>query len=143
MGIILPNVYTKWITHPSQWKSEILDASIAKIFDDSTFISFLQWKRHQNLLFCMLNEIKQVFSWNLSHCDTTVAPFWSYLSKSLTQTSDPSTYNTSNYNPLILDFAYYGSTSFVPKYATSGEQIIDALENGENVKLDTIMEILH
>merc|ERR1712062_306428 len=106
--IILPNVYTQWICNPSQCKQ--FDKSMSAIFDDDVFIKFLQWKQQQLLLFCMLNEFKTVLTWNLSNCNTNVAPFWCYFSNRLRTISDPKTYKTSKYNPLHLDSTYYASS---------------------------------
>ena len=138
--IILPNVYTCWISNPSQQSD--LPQAIRKIFADDIFLKLLQWKQQQSLLFCMLNTFKTVLTWNLSSCNTNVAPFWCYLSNALRQISDPKTYKTSNYNALYLNFDYYTCTNFQSKFNVSPKEIISALETMENVSIATIKEIL-
>jgi len=128
------------ISNPSESN---IDKSISAIFDDNVFLKLLQWKQQQLLLFCMLNEFKTVLTWNLSSCNTNVAPFWCYFSNSLRSISDPKTYKTSNYNPLYLDFSYYLSSSFKSKYNTTAKEIICALETMENMNINTIKEILY
>lgn len=62
----------------------------------------LRWKHGQNLIFYMLDEYNHTKS-------TLIAPFWYFLSKQLTNLSDPVT--NEKYSALHLNEEYYKQTA--------------------------------
>ena len=144
--IILPNVYIEWILNPS--KNDKIPKNVSDILSDIVFLNLLQWKHQQCSLFCMLNSKKTIKSWNISSAQLpkNIAPFWYYFSSILSELSEPLTYNTSNYNPLIFDTKYYRNKAlYRSKYGVTSNEIIAQLQStDEHVNsCKVISEILY
>lgn len=141
--IILPKVYSEWITIADPSKRRNVPKQTQKLLADKVFFKMLQWKQEQSLLFCMNNTVKTVISWKLIP-NALIAPFWCYLSKCLSQLPNPSTYKTSNHNPLILDCAWYkDETVYHSKYDVPAKSITSALQTNVEQNVRVIKEILH
>ena len=84
---------------------------------DGVFLCLLQWQHSAGHLFCVSNN----------------AAFWAELSQQLTDClTDPATFNTATYGPLILNQSHYRSNAFCPKYGAQKGDIVDML-NGHSV----------
>ena len=120
--LILPDVELQWITDP---KDHHQDHSIPAL-RDGVFLCLLQWQHSAGHLFCVSNN----------------AAFWAELSQQLTEClTDPATFNTATYGPLILNQSHYRSNSFCPKYGAQKGDIVNML-NGHSVGPPTARAVI-
>lgn len=146
--LILP-LYREWIISPLKYKHEFND-----ILNDSKFVTLLQWKDKQGLIFFMLNAInsKVILEHrikNQNNMDNNIAPFWYYLSDKLQSLYDPDTCDS--YRPLLLNerwwkYAYSNKGDktcclYYSRYNVSTEEILNELWF-LTMKFKTISEIL-
>eukprot|EP01084_Bolivina_argentea_P163292 284096_1 len=98
--------------------------------NDEVFKNLVQWKEKQGLLFIVNGSKKGKMS-----------AFWKSFSDKLVKLSDPSTYNTANYNPLLLEIASYKAFDSL-KYEVSIKEIEKELTVAA-LNVDVIKEILY
>jgi len=148
--LILP-LYREWIISPLKYKHEFND-----ILSDSKFVTLLQWKDKQGLIFFMLNAInaKVIVEYKIKNQNNTdknlIAPFWYYLSDKLQSLYDPDTCDS--YRPLLLNerwwkYAYSNKGNktcslYYSHYNVSSEDVLNELWF-LTMKFKTISEILY
>eukprot|EP01084_Bolivina_argentea_P024678 45944_1 len=120
------------------------------ILSDSKFITLLQWKERQGLIFFMLDAmdnaadtLQQRLRYQQDTSHHNVAPFWYHLSTKLQTIYDPDT--GASYRPLLLSDRWWSlaySHMYCSKYNVSSHEILNEL-HFITMKFKTMQEILY